>query len=120
VKLVLGFGLNDSAQLSFGNFERPTKCIDNVDLDRVFGPRSTHIVKIVCGGYHTMILMDDGTVYGVGENGLGQLGTGDTTQFFKPRRVEGLPLNDPIMDVSCGQNNSYFITCTSIRESIYK
>jgi alpha-tubulin suppressor-like RCC1 family protein len=73
VQLILSFGLNDKAQLSLGNFEKPTKCIEKVDLERVFGVKGAHIVKIACGGYHTVILMDDGTVYGVGENGFGQV-----------------------------------------------
>jgi alpha-tubulin suppressor-like RCC1 family protein len=36
-------------------------------------------MKVVAGGYHTMILAEDGTVFVCGWNNVGQLGLGDTT-----------------------------------------
>ncbi|MFY7731260.1 MAG: RCC1-like domain-containing protein, partial [Flavobacterium sp.] len=35
--------------------------------------------QIACGSSHTIVLMTDGTVYGTGNNGSGQLGDGTTT-----------------------------------------
>ena len=37
------------------------------------------IKEIYCGGVHTLILKNDGTLWGCGANGDGQLGLGDTT-----------------------------------------
>ena len=111
VKLMLALGLNDKAQLAVGNFEEPTKEIELVNMDKVFGNKSKEIVKVVCGGYHTMILMDDGSVYGVGENSNGQLGTGDLTLYCRPRRVTLIP---PIMDVFCGSAHTFFLTSNNL------
>ena len=37
------------------------------------------IKSVYCGTNHTLILKNDGTLWGVGHNGYGQLGLGDTT-----------------------------------------
>jgi alpha-tubulin suppressor-like RCC1 family protein len=104
---MLALGLNDKAQLAVGNFEKPTKNIEQINMDKVLGTKSREVVKVVCGGYHTMILMNDGSVYGVGENSSGQLGTGDLSLYCKPRRVVSIP---PIMDVFCGSAHTFFLT----------
>lgn len=45
---------------------------------------------VAAGGAHTITLKDDGTVWGWGENGNGQLGDGTTINRHTPDQVNGL------------------------------
>ena len=67
-----GCGLNDSGQLGLGDANSRTiftQIINNVDN-----------IKSVYGGYnHTLILKNDGTLWGCGHNIYGQLGLGNTS-----------------------------------------
>jgi hypothetical protein len=45
--------------------------------------------SISCGGYHTTVLMSDGSVYGCGSNGSGQLGIGNTTNSSTLTQMKG-------------------------------
>ena len=45
---------------------------------------------VACGGFHTSVLMADGTVRTFGRNAEGQLGLGDTTQRVVPVQVSGI------------------------------
>ena len=46
--------------------------------------------KVSIGGDHMLLLKSDGTVWGWGNNGSGQLGTGNTTASPTPVQVSGL------------------------------
>ena len=71
---VYGTGFNGSGQLGNGNTTQRTTLT-------AMTPVSGKTVKsISCGTYYTIVLMTDGTVYGTGSNGNGQLGIGNTTQ----------------------------------------
>ena len=48
------------------------------------------VVKIACGGHHTLALDAHGRVYSWGLNNHGQLGHGDTVNRFEPIIVRGL------------------------------
>jgi len=43
--------------------------------------------SIAAGGYHTIALQSDGTLYTWGLNNYGQLGTGDTTNRYTPTQI---------------------------------
>jgi alpha-tubulin suppressor-like RCC1 family protein len=61
-------------------------------------------ISISCGTYHTMVLMSDGSIYGCGSNGSGQLGDGTTTQRLTLTLTTnsiGTPLS-----ISCGQTHT--------------
>ena len=47
-------------------------------------------IDVSAGGYHTVALLSDGTVYAWGRNDRGQLGDGTTTDRHIPVRVSGL------------------------------
>ena len=51
--------------------------------------QSQGILAFDAGGWHTMIVRADGTVWGVGNNERGQLGTPDTTNQAKPITMFG-------------------------------
>ena len=65
-------GRNDYGQLGLGNTNNKTtftQATTNAD----------DIKQVCCGGNHTFILKNDGTLWGCGNNNYGQLGLGDTT-----------------------------------------
>ena len=67
-----GCGNNQYGQLGLGdggNRYTFTQITTNAD----------DIKSVYCGGYHTLILKNDGTLWGCGYNGYGNLGLGDTT-----------------------------------------
>ncbi|MEL7642442.1 MAG: C10 family peptidase [Solidesulfovibrio sp.] len=62
--------------------------------------------KIAVGGGHSLLLAADGTVWAMGENTYGQLGTGNTTAHTLPVKVSGLPSDSPAADIAAGSNHS--------------
>jgi hypothetical protein len=61
----------------------------------------TNVVAIAGGGYHSLAVKKDGTVWTWGNNSYGQLGDGTTTQRLVPVQVSGLT---NIKDVAGGQH----------------
>jgi alpha-tubulin suppressor-like RCC1 family protein/type II secretory pathway pseudopilin PulG len=57
-------------------------------------------VDVAAGMYHTVVLMDDGTVKAWGDNYEGQLGDGTTQYRTNPETVEGLT---DVKQISAGQ-----------------
>jgi len=47
-----------------------------------------NVVKIACGGYHTMILCDNNELFGFGKGTYGQLGYGGSEDSIKPVQVK--------------------------------
>ena len=71
-KTVWSCGRNNFSQLGLGDTAHRytfTQVTTNAD----------DIKSVYCGGYHTLILKNDGTLWGCGNNVYGQLGLGDTT-----------------------------------------
>ena len=66
-----GCGLNNYGQLGLGD-------TDNRSTFTIIGINTNDIKSIYCGGEHTIILKNDGTLWGCGNNLYGQLGVGDT------------------------------------------
>ncbi len=62
---------------------------------------NSDIKKIDGGLYHSMLLKKDGSLWATGENGFGQLGTGDNS--YRPSFTEVLT---NVKDVACGQNHT--------------
>ena len=70
--ILWGCGQNNYGQLGLGdntNRKTFTEIITNVD----------DIKSVYCGGDHTLILKNNGTLWGCGDNSHGQLGLGNTT-----------------------------------------
>ena len=49
------------------------------------------VVAVAAGGYHSLALLDDGTVWAWGRNSQGELGNGDAGDSYTPTQVPGLP-----------------------------
>jgi len=43
-----------------------------------------HITKVVCGGYHTLVLNAANELYAFGSNQYGECGAGDTQNILNP------------------------------------
>ena len=90
-----GCGWNEFGQLGLGDTNNRitfTQITANVSDTKL----------IYCGGYHTFILKNNGTLWGCGRNADSQLGLGDTndrTAFI----IIGINTND-IKSVDCGYN----------------
>ena len=64
------------------------------------------IVDVAIGGEHTLLLDDQGNVFGCGSNEMGQLGLTDTVKTDIPLKVYTIPLTSSI---SSGKDHSLFL-----------
>lgn len=88
-------GRNNNGQLGLGDTtDRTTfvKVTDNINYD---------VKDVACGLYHTMIIKTDGSIWGTGLNGNGQLGIGNTTNQTKFVKVKSNVTNDA-EEIYCG------------------
>ena len=54
------------------------------------GPTATHVTAVSAGGFQSLAVRSDGTVWAWGANGSGELGDGTTTDRRTPVQVSGL------------------------------
>ena len=88
-----GTGYNQHGQLGLGdNSHRYTFTQITTNTD--------NIKEIYCGMEHTLILKNDGTLWGCGDNEYGQLGLGDTTNRTTFTQIT--TNTDDIKSVYCG------------------
>jgi len=69
----------------------------------------TGITAVAGGGYFTLALKSDGTLYGFGRDDLGQLGNNSSTSITRPVRVSGpggIGLLSGIVAISAGNDHS--------------
>ena len=95
-----GCGRNNEGQLDLG---------DNTDRN-TFTQITTNtddIKEIYCCSYHTLILKNDGTLWGCGWNGYGQLGLGDTTNRTTFTQIA--TNTDNIKEIYCGFNHTIIL-----------
>ena len=67
------------------------------------------IIKIKCGGYHTVFLSENGLVYTFGHGFTGQLGLGNTYNYQIPILVNSLS-NKFIVDIAAGWSHTLALT----------
>ena len=97
---MLCFGSTKFGQLGLGGIEQDqlTNPIENKFFDK-----HKRCKQVACGYFHTLFLIDDGTVYSCGNNDFSQLGhDGSTT---RPERITSLEAQF-IKQVSCGHSFS--------------
>ena len=66
-----------------------------------------NIKKVYCGREHTFILKNDGTLWGCGYNGNGQLGLGDTNNRTTFTQIT--TNTDNIKSIYCGAGHSFIL-----------
>jgi alpha-tubulin suppressor-like RCC1 family protein len=71
-------------------------------------PAGTKVRKIAAGGFHSLALMTNGSVWGWGRGNNGQLGTGSSTNKNSPTLMN-TPQGSVIVDISCGELFSYLL-----------
>jgi len=65
------------------------------------------VTKIVCGGWHTLVLTSDGDIYSWGWNESGQLGhDSPVSSRSEPYPIDLGSAEDPIIDVAAGSRHS--------------
>jgi alpha-tubulin suppressor-like RCC1 family protein len=94
---VQAWGHNTSGQLGNGTFSNGTAPLAVNSL-------GGSAAAVAAGGYHTMARMSDGTVKTWGDNWVGQLGDGTTTNRSTPVAVSGLSL--PVAAIAAGYDHT--------------
>ena len=96
-----GTGWNGDGQL--------TDSGDKTSLTKIEMPTTMSVnVKpkyIACGSRHTVVLMTDGSLYGTGKNGYGQLGLGDTVDKTVLTKID-MPVNVKPKYIACGSDHT--------------
>ena len=95
-----GCGRNTEGQLGLGdttNRKTFTEITTNAD----------NVKSVYCGGYHTFILENDGTLWGTGRNSNGQLGLGDGNN--RTTFTEITTNVDDIKTINCGEYYTFIL-----------
>ena len=102
---VWAWGLNSNGQLGDGtNINRNTPVqVDNTNL-------ASNIVAIVGGGYHSLVLRTDETVWSWGDNYYGQLGNGTNSGSNIPVHVVDIDIGRKVIVIAGGVFHSLAIT----------
>ena len=95
-----GCGLNDEGQLGLGDKNRRTTFTK-------IGTNTSNIKSIYCGYEHTLILKNDGTLWGCGANDYGQLGLGNVPS--KSTFIQIITNTDDIKSVYCGYYYTFIL-----------
>ncbi|XP_075046734.1 protein RCC2 [Mixophyes fleayi] len=98
------WGRNEKGQLGHGDIKR-------VDAPKLIESlKEEAFVYAACGRNHTLALTETGSVYGFGENKMGQLGLGNKTDAVSsPAQI--LYNGQPITKVACGAEFSMIMDC---------
>ena len=65
-----------------------------------------NVVAVASGGYHSLFVKSDGTLWSMGMNMWGQLGNGNTSTSYSPLNLGG----GNVVAVAAGQYHSLFLT----------
>ena len=93
-------GQNDWGELGLGNNTGRT-------IFTQITTNTNDVKSVCCGGNHTFILKNDGTLWGSGANNYGQLGLGDATSRTTFTQVT--TNTDDIKSVYCGADHSFIL-----------
>jgi alpha-tubulin suppressor-like RCC1 family protein len=69
------------------------------------------VVKVATGKCHTLLVLENGELYGCGANNYGQLGLGEGTKASQDSLVfKKIPTVTSVRDAACGADYSLFCT----------
>lgn len=99
-RTIWGYGLNDSGQLGNGTYNTSSS------LTATQVSITENVVEIAAGKEHSLFLLDDGTVWGIGGNAVGQLGEEVINTTNLPVQVAGI---EDVANVAAGGYHSLFL-----------
>ena len=111
--VLLGCGLNVYNQLGWQEYERCRLAV-LIEPVPIFLPVSNKSPPItVAGGRtHSLVLLENGVVYGLGSNELGQLGIPITSKpnYDKESAISPVMIDEEVTAICCGLDHSIFLT----------
>jgi CheY-specific phosphatase CheX len=94
---IYGTGSNTNGQLGLGDTSNRNTFTEITNI-----PAGKTATSISCGFFHTMVLFDDGSIYGTGLNSYGALGLGDNTQRITLTEITNIPAGKRATSIYCG------------------
>ena len=76
-----------------------------------FTKKGLHILKVACGGYHTIVMDEKNELYGFGKGVFGQCGYGQHEDTDIPKKIIFNDKNlNKIIDIKCGGEHTLFLS----------
>ena len=101
---VYAYGSGENEELGLGDEVRLLKKPRKISLFSLgLSFPANQIIKIACGGQHTLALSSNGVLFSWGNNDEGALGREGQENI--PHRVAGT-LNEPVTEISVGDSHS--------------
>jgi alpha-tubulin suppressor-like RCC1 family protein len=102
---VFGIGETDDGELAPPEFDLDPYTTPQL-IDLSFLDAGDKLVTVIAGNDHTVFYTESGKIYQVGDNGDGQLGTGDTEDTIVPIELDLSPLADDeqILEIVAGND----------------
>lgn len=97
---VFCWGNTSNGELGLGGIEET--CINSPTRWKNF-LMEKDVVDIACGKNHTLVLLNDGTVFSCGKNDMGQLGHNESQ--FRLEQIKALQMHH-IQQIRCGNNHN--------------
>ena len=89
------------------------KDVENPKKVEFFTKKGLHIIKVACGGYHTITMDENNELYGFGKGIFGQCGYGQPEDTVYPKKIIFNDKNlNKIIDIKCGGEHSLFLSDT--------
>lgn len=111
-----GIGYNSQRGLGgFNNTSHQSTVVECTGINALMLSQQSKVVKVNCGWHHTMVLLENGKMFGFGYNSHGQLGTNNTSDGGTDGR-ESVMINE-----YCEQNNTEVVdfACTAYNTFVY-
>ena len=108
---IFGWGENDQGQLGRGYKSRLSERLKPQKIDF---PSVEKIIDISCGHCHTLVLLENGLVYGWGWNKYGQLGLNKGEIVNDPQIIEINENQEKLKYIYCHWNSSFAITTNGL------
>lgn len=101
---VLAFGSNQSGQLGIGTEEDHVEPVEVLIPDLDYIQHRCSVQSVVGGANHTIVLLNNGKIYGFGDNSFGQLGPQlPLENMLTPADIQ-FPTNEKVSMISCAKN----------------